>query len=136
MILIVNINGYINNNRIINRNIRLFDIDKGNNNKEINYCVEIQYCTGCKWLLRSAWLAQELLTTFEKELDNVSLKPDKTQKGYHHLLPFLFIIIIIVIIIILIIINVTLFFNHYYYIECLLSRSIIMLFGIERMKLR
>ena len=35
----------------------------------------ITYCTGCKWLLRSAWMAQELLTTFEDELDEVSLKP-------------------------------------------------------------
>ena len=28
----------------------------------------IEYCTGCRWLLRSAWFAQELLTTFEEEL--------------------------------------------------------------------
>lgn len=28
----------------------------------------IEYCTGCRWLLRAAWMAQELLTTFEKEL--------------------------------------------------------------------
>ncbi|KAJ1475904.1 hypothetical protein T484DRAFT_3139348 [Baffinella frigidus] len=25
--------------------------------------VEIEYCTGCRWMLRAAWLAQELLTT-------------------------------------------------------------------------
>jgi len=37
--------------------------------------IEIEYCTGCKWLLRAAWLAQELLTTFEQELDEVSLRP-------------------------------------------------------------
>ena len=30
--------------------------------------VEIVYCTQCRWLLRAAWLAQELLTTFEQEL--------------------------------------------------------------------
>jgi selenoprotein W-related protein len=30
--------------------------------------VEIEYCTQCRWLLRAAWLAQELLTTFEAEL--------------------------------------------------------------------
>lgn len=35
----------------------------------------IQYCTGCRWLLRAAWMAQELLTTFEKELAEVALKP-------------------------------------------------------------
>lgn len=39
------------------------------------YQVEIQYCTQCRWLLRAAWLAQELLTTFEQELTSVSLQP-------------------------------------------------------------
>src|SRR5262249_38692095 len=29
--------------------------------------IEIEYCTQCRWLLRAAWMAQELLTTFEKE---------------------------------------------------------------------
>ncbi len=37
--------------------------------------VEIEYCTQCRWLLRAAWLAQELLTTFEQELSAVSLQP-------------------------------------------------------------
>jgi len=37
--------------------------------------VEIQYCTQCRWLLRAAWLAQELLTTFEEELGGVALVP-------------------------------------------------------------
>jgi selenoprotein W-related protein len=37
--------------------------------------VEIIYCTQCRWLLRSAWLAQELLTTFEAELGGVTLVP-------------------------------------------------------------
>jgi selenoprotein W-related protein len=37
--------------------------------------VRIEYCTGCKWLLRAAWTAQELLSTFEKELAEVSLAP-------------------------------------------------------------
>ena len=37
--------------------------------------VEIQYCTQCRWLLRAAWMAQELLTTFEEELHSVSLLP-------------------------------------------------------------
>lgn len=38
--------------------------------------VEIRYCTGCRWLLRAAWLAQELLGTFEQELAQVNLIPD------------------------------------------------------------
>ena len=37
--------------------------------------LKIQYCTQCRWLLRSAWMAQELLTTFEGELDEVTLAP-------------------------------------------------------------
>lgn len=37
--------------------------------------VEIEYCTQCRWLLRAAWMAQELLTTFEAELGGVCLRP-------------------------------------------------------------
>jgi selenoprotein W-related protein len=37
--------------------------------------LEIIYCTQCRWLLRSAWLAQELLTTFENEVGEVALMP-------------------------------------------------------------
>ena len=37
--------------------------------------ISILYCTQCRWLLRAAWVAQELLTTFEDELTEVALKP-------------------------------------------------------------
>mmetsp|Transcript_33933 Transcript_33933/g.78256 ORF Transcript_33933/g.78256 Transcript_33933/m.78256 type:complete len:119 (-) Transcript_33933:665-1021(-) len=37
--------------------------------------VSIEYCTGCRWMLRSAWTAQELLSTFQEELDSVTLIP-------------------------------------------------------------
>jgi selenoprotein W-related protein len=37
--------------------------------------VEIEYCTQCGWLLRAAWIAQELLSTFEMEIGGVSLVP-------------------------------------------------------------
>ncbi|MEL0630168.1 SelT/SelW/SelH family protein [Psychromonas aquatilis] len=37
--------------------------------------IEIKYCKKCKWLMRSSWMAQELLSTFEAELDEVSLQP-------------------------------------------------------------
>lgn len=37
--------------------------------------VSILYCRQCNWLLRSAWLAQELLTTFSEELGEVALLP-------------------------------------------------------------
>ena len=37
--------------------------------------IEITYCTQCRWLLRAAWLAQELLSTFEQDLYSVGLRP-------------------------------------------------------------
>ncbi|MBI3329295.1 MAG: SelT/SelW/SelH family protein [Nitrospinae bacterium] len=37
--------------------------------------LEIEYCTQCRWLLRAAWLAQELLTTFGPALGEVALLP-------------------------------------------------------------
>jgi len=39
--------------------------------------IEIEYCTQCRWLLRAAWMAQELLTTFEKEVGEIALIPGK-----------------------------------------------------------
>jgi selenoprotein W-related protein len=42
------------------------------------YRIEIEYCTGCHWLIRAAWVAQELLSTFESELAQVALQPGKT----------------------------------------------------------
>lgn len=38
-------------------------------------CVKIRYCPKCRWLLRAGWTAQELLTTFEDELTEVSIGP-------------------------------------------------------------
>ena len=37
--------------------------------------VRIEYCPKCRWLLRAAWMAQELLTTFDTELGEVALVP-------------------------------------------------------------
>ena len=37
--------------------------------------IAITYCTQCQWLLRAAWMAQELLSTFGQELREVALKP-------------------------------------------------------------
>jgi selenoprotein W-related protein len=37
--------------------------------------IEIEYCTQCRWLLRAAWMAQELITTFEAEIGEVALRP-------------------------------------------------------------
>ena len=37
--------------------------------------IVINYCTQCQWLLRAAWMAQELLSTFGDELGEVALVP-------------------------------------------------------------
>ena len=37
--------------------------------------ISIHYCNQCRWMLRAAWMAQELLTTFEEELSEVTLRP-------------------------------------------------------------
>src|SRR6201746_1516833 len=41
----------------------------------IKPCVRITYCTQCHWMLRAAWMAQELLSTFTQELGEVALRP-------------------------------------------------------------
>jgi selenoprotein W-related protein len=35
----------------------------------------IVYCTQCNWLLRSAWMAQEVLQTFSLEIGSMTLVP-------------------------------------------------------------
>ncbi|RAH58311.1 hypothetical protein BO85DRAFT_448369 [Aspergillus piperis CBS 112811] len=37
--------------------------------------ITIKYCTQCKWLLRAAYFAQELLSTFNTQLGEVALVP-------------------------------------------------------------
>ncbi len=37
--------------------------------------LSITYCTQCNWLLRSAWMAQEVLSTFGTEMGEVILVP-------------------------------------------------------------
>jgi len=37
--------------------------------------ITLLYCTRCNWLLRAAWLAQELLQTFGADLGEVVLQP-------------------------------------------------------------
>ena len=39
--------------------------------------VTITYCTGCQWLLRAAYVAQELVSTFSEELHAVTLVPSR-----------------------------------------------------------
>lgn len=44
--------------------------------------IVIEYCPKCNWLLRAAYMAQELLTTFVDELYAVTLKPSETGGHY------------------------------------------------------
>ena len=44
--------------------------------------ITIEYCPKCNWLLRAAYMAQELLTTFTDELYGVALRPSETGGHY------------------------------------------------------
>ncbi|MCE7071596.1 SelT/SelW/SelH family protein [Dyadobacter sp. CY327] len=44
--------------------------------------INIEYCPKCGWLLRSAWMAQELLTTFTDDLHAVQLTPSEVAGRY------------------------------------------------------
>ena len=45
--------------------------------------ITIEYCPKCGWLLRSAYIAQELLTTFSDELHSVTLQPSEISGDFH-----------------------------------------------------
>lgn len=42
---------------------------------EMKPIISITYCCQCQWLLRAAWMAQELLSTFADDLAEVRLVP-------------------------------------------------------------
>ena len=44
--------------------------------------IVIEYCPKCHWLLRAAYMAQELLTTFEDDLRSVTLQPSEVAGRY------------------------------------------------------
>ena len=44
--------------------------------------IRIEYCPKCGWLLRAAWMAQELLTTFADDLHAVTLIPSEVAGRY------------------------------------------------------
>lgn len=37
--------------------------------------ITFTYCTQCNWMLRTAWMAQELLSTFGQDIGSVTLIP-------------------------------------------------------------
>ena len=42
-----------------------------------NPLIEIEYCIKCRWLARSSWIAQELLSTFSSEIGGIILIPSE-----------------------------------------------------------
>ena len=44
--------------------------------------IVIEYCPKCGWLLRSAWMAQELLNTFTDDLFGLTLVPSEVAGRY------------------------------------------------------
>ena len=44
--------------------------------------ITIEYCPKCGWLLRAAYMAQEILTTFADELKGVTLQPAEVSGRY------------------------------------------------------
>ncbi len=44
--------------------------------------ITIEYCPKCNWLLRAAYMAQEILTTFAEEVGAVTLQPSDTGGCY------------------------------------------------------
>ena len=44
--------------------------------------ITIEYCPKCGWLLRAAYMAQEILTTFNDDLKSVTLQPSEVGGSY------------------------------------------------------
>jgi selenoprotein W-related protein len=41
----------------------------------VKHQLVIHYCTQCRWLLRASWMAQEVLSTFDGDVEALSLVP-------------------------------------------------------------
>ena len=44
--------------------------------------ITIEYCPKCGWMLRAAYMAQELLTTFSEDVRGVLLQPSEISGSY------------------------------------------------------
>jgi selenoprotein W-related protein len=44
--------------------------------------ITIEYCPKCGWMLRAAYTAQEILTTFTDDIKGVQLQPSETNGRY------------------------------------------------------
>jgi len=45
--------------------------------------ITIEYCPKCHWLLRAAYMAQEILTTFAEDVGAVTLQPSEENGRYN-----------------------------------------------------
>ena len=67
----------------------LFNMEVFNNRNEIQSIpmeggavITIEYCPKCGWMLRAAYMAQELLTSFTGDIKGVLLQPSQTSGTY------------------------------------------------------
>ena len=44
--------------------------------------IKIEYCPKCGWMLRAAYMAQELLTTFSDDIEGVMLQQSEVSGRY------------------------------------------------------
>ena len=44
--------------------------------------ITIEYCPKCGWLLRAAYMAQEILTTFTDDVKSIALQPAKISGSF------------------------------------------------------
>ena len=44
--------------------------------------ITIEYCPKCNWMMRAAYMAQELLTTFTDDIYGVTLHPSEVNGRY------------------------------------------------------
>jgi hypothetical protein len=51
--------------------------------------IAIEYCSRCNWMMRSAWTAQELLTTFNGTVGEVALIPNHRGRRRQYKSPLL-----------------------------------------------
>lgn len=57
-------------------------INKGKKGLIVKPTLIIEYCPKCRWMLRAAYMAQELLTTFEENIEGILLKPSEISGRY------------------------------------------------------
>ena len=44
------------------------------------YTITINFCTKCGWLMRAAWMAQEIINTYVSDIQSVNLVPGEDGK--------------------------------------------------------